>query len=231
MKEQNDELRQLKNLLAGLDKKDIYRSVYDMDGKLLAEGLEPLRQYLIDDFKSVDFSGRTVADLGCNFGFFSFLAADSGASHVTGVDFMPEIVEGGRLLALLGKYGNVSFTTFNFEQPDKDLGRFDMVMLVDFFGRSNIRKRKVEYIINFMKSVADKEMLFAIRPLNRIVKDLRMSESEFSSLYPGQYISAGVFNLLHYIKDLLDEEWEIRPVSQYDGEFRKHKILFICSKR
>jgi len=225
------EIDQLKELLQGLDKEDIYRSVYDPDGNLLAEGVEPLKKQLIDDFRKVDFNRKTVVDLGCNFGFFSFLARELGAQKITGVDAVPEVVRGGRLLAAANNVENIDFTTFNFETPDKDLGMFDLVMLVDFFGKANIRKQKVESIIRFMKSIADKELLFAIRPINRIVKDLKLTESAFSGLYPDKYIADGNFYLLEYIKDILTKEWAISPVSEYDGRFCKHKILFLCQKK
>jgi len=230
METRDDERNRLKDLLIGLDAADIYRSVYDENGELLAEGLEPLHPQLLKDFKQVEFQGRSIVDLGCNFGLFSFLAAELGANHVTGVDALPEIVEGAGILAAMKDVENVSFATFNFEQPAEELGMFDMVMLVDFFGRSNIRKRKIESIINFMKSISNQELLFAIRPLNRIEKDLRMNEADFSGLYPEEYIVDGSFKLLAYITDLLSDEWTISPVSEYDGSFRKHKVLFICTK-
>lgn len=221
----------LKELLQGLDKENIYRSVYGPDGNLLAEGVQPLRKQLIDDFRKVDFKGKKVIDLGCNFGFFSFLAQELGAKKITAVDSVPEVVRGGTLLAAANNVENIHFTTFNFETPEKDLGKFDMVMLIEFFGKTNIRKQKVESIIKFMKSIAGNELLFAMRPINRIEKDLKLTAAAFSGLYPEKYIADGNFYLLEYIKDILADEWIISPVSEYDGRFCKPKILFLCRKK
>ena len=60
----------LQHILAGLDKNDIYRSIYDKDGNLLAEGILAVKQQLIDSYCEIDFKGKSVVDLGCNFGFF-----------------------------------------------------------------------------------------------------------------------------------------------------------------
>ncbi len=224
-------LETLKKLVAGLDKSDIYRSVYDLDGNLLAEGIEPLQNKLIDDFSQVDFKGKTVIDLGSGFGFFSFLSAKLGAKSVTGIDRVADIVKGANILADLHGYGNVEFTTFNFENPHRDLGKYDLAMLVDFFGKSNIRKQKIKMILQFVKSLSDQELLFAIRPINRIEKDLRMSISQFSKLYPGSYIKDGSFHLLHYLEDILADNWSIQAVSQYSGENYKQKLLFMCNRK
>lgn len=226
----NKNIDELQKLLDKLDSSDIYRSVYDLDGNVLAEGVEPLRDQLVNDYKLVDFRDKTVVDLGCGFGFFSFLAAKQGAAHVTGVDCVREIVDGATILADLHEHSNVQFREFNFEQPVGDLGVYDLAMLVDFFGKSNIRKKKVQAIVEFIKTLSHKELLFAVRPINRIKQDLKMTVSEFSALYPSQYIRDDSFFLLEYIDDILGDEWQLQAVSGYDGTFRKHKLLFLCRR-
>jgi len=230
MNNKSHDLERLKELLASLPKEDIYRSVYTPDGKLLAQGVEPLKQQLIDDFKKVDFTDKEVVDLGCSFGYFTFLALECGAKHVTGVDALPAIVESAELLARMRNVSDCNFVTYNFEESTEKLGKFDMVMLVDFFGKSNIRKCKVKPIIEFMTSIAKKELLFAIRPINRIENDLKMTEESFSPLYPAHFVRDGSFYLLEYIESLLGESWKIEAVSPYDGAFCKHKLLFGCKK-
>lgn len=231
MTDSTNKLLRLKNIVNGLSRGQIYRSVYEPSGTLLAEGQEPLRQQLIDDFIKVDVQKKTVIDLGCNFGYFSFLAAEGGAKHVTGIDSMPEAVEGATILADLQNRENVTFQTYNFENPDRQLGRFDMVMLVDFFGKSNIRKQKVRPIIEFMTSISAGELLFAIRPINRIREDLKMEIEHCKRLYPSAYIIDGSFHLLEYICHILGRQWQTRALSEYDGGFCKHKLLFLCKHK
>ncbi len=221
----------LQSILANIDKSDIYRSVYDKEGKLLASGFTTVKQRLVNDYCKVDFTGKSVVDLGCNFGFFTFLAARQGAKHVTGLDYLPKIVEGGQhLVAVLG-YDNVSFRKFNIEKPDENIAKFDIAMLVDFFGKSNIRKQKIDGLLNFLKSLSDTELLLAFRPINRIEKDLKLTDAAFSRLYPARYISDGLFYLIDYINDNMADQWEMSAVSDYKGEISKDKLLFHCKKK
>lgn len=221
----------LLHILAALDKNDIYRSIYDRDGNLLAEGCFAVKQHLIDSYCDIDFKGKSVVDLGCNFGFFSFLTARQGASTVTGLDYLPEVVEGaGHLASVLG-YDNVFFKTFDIEKPAKDIGKFDIAMLLDFFGKSNIRKRKVLGLLEFLKTLSDSELLMAFRPINRIDRDLKLTEKEFRPLYPEKYTKNGNFYLIDYIEDNMTEDWDMKAVSDYRGEVSKDKFLFHFVRR
>ncbi len=216
----------LKRILSTIDRGDIYRSIYDPQGNLLATGSIPVKQQLVDDYCTVDFTGKTVVDLGCNFGFFSILAAKLGAKQITALDYLPEIVEGAKLLAILYGHENIEFKTFNIEKPQDDLGKFDVAMLVDFFGKSNIRKQKITSLLNFLTTLSDHELLMAFRPINRIEKDLRMSLDDFAKLYPSQYTTDGSFFLVNYVKDILADNWQMTAVSNYNGQFSKDKSLF-----
>jgi tRNA (mo5U34)-methyltransferase len=221
----------LQHILAGLDKNDIYRSIYDKDGNLLAEGCLAVKQQLIDSYCEIDFKGKSVVDLGCNFGFFSFLTARQGASAVTGLDYLPEVVEGaGHLASVLG-YDNVFFKKFDIEKPTTDIGKFDIAMLLDFFGKSNIRKQKVHGLLEFLKTLSDNELLMAFRPINRIDKDLKLTEEKFCPLYPEKYIKNGNFYLVDYIRDNMAEDWDMAAVSDYKGEVSKDKLLFHFTRR
>jgi len=223
-------LQRLHGIVAGLNQDAIYRSVYDPWGNLLAEGVEPLKRQLLNDFDKVDFQNKTVVDLGCNFGLFSFLASAGGARRVLGLDSMPEVVEGAEILARLKKNDTIAFQVFDFEEQKSLPGSFDMVMLVDFFGKSSIRKRKVDGILEFMTSSDARELLFAIRPINRIESDLKLTTSTFATLYPQKYIHNDSFSLLDYIGDILGSQWQIEPISRYDGRYCKHKLLFLCRR-
>ena len=45
-----------------------------------------------------DFIGKTVLDIGCNPGFYSFAAKLRGAKSVVGLDHQPQYIEQARLL-------------------------------------------------------------------------------------------------------------------------------------
>ncbi len=224
-------VEKLKALLGQMDPNDIYRSIFDNDNNLIAQGAFPVQQRLVDDYCRVDFKNKTVVDLGCNFGFFSFLAARLGAKQVTGMDYLPEIIEGATLLSSLYGHDNVMFRRFDIEEPETDPGKYDIAMLVDFFGKSNIRKQKIAPLLSFLQTLSDMELLLAFRPINRIKKDLKLSLNAFSKLYPQKYVTDGSFMLEAYVKDILFDQWKMSPVSNWNGSFSKDKYLFHCTRR
>ena len=57
----------------------------------------------------MDFNGKTVLDLGCATGYFSFQAAKSGAVSVVGVDHDPKAIEVCRVAAEVFNVKNVEF--------------------------------------------------------------------------------------------------------------------------
>ena len=49
----------------------------------------------------VDFRGKSVVDYGCNYGYFSFKAEQSGAVNVTGVDVLSSVVGKAHSIAMV----------------------------------------------------------------------------------------------------------------------------------
>jgi len=231
MQKKTPDVKRLQQILTSIDQGNIYRSIYDPQENLLAKGDIPVKQQLVDDYCTVDFQGKTVVDLGCNFGFFSILAAKLGAKQITALDYLPEIVEGGEILASMYGHENITFKIFDIENPKDNLGKFDIAMLVDYFGKSNIRKQKIRQLLTLLKAFSDSELLIAFRPINRIEKDLRISFEDFKKLYPAQFITDGSFFLVDYIEDILKDDWEMTAVSNYRGQFSKDKSLFHFQKR
>jgi tRNA (mo5U34)-methyltransferase len=74
-----------------------------------------------------DFSGKTVLDIGCNAGFFSFAAKLRGAKSVLGLDHQPHYIEQARLLReMVGV--DVDFCVIDGHSLDERLGTFDIVI-------------------------------------------------------------------------------------------------------
>ena len=91
-------LAQFLSLAQAIEPQHRYRTVYDADFSVLVPGKERIDHDILDDFGRIDFAGRSVVDLGCNFGFFTFQARRQGAAAVTGVDREPRVLDGCRLL-------------------------------------------------------------------------------------------------------------------------------------
>jgi len=58
----------------------------------------------------IDFKDKTVCDLGCNYGYFSFKAEEAGAKQVIGVDISPSVINIASNLAM-SRNSRVEFVT------------------------------------------------------------------------------------------------------------------------
>ncbi len=77
-----------------------------------------------------DLSGKTVLDLGCNEGFYSFEAEKRGALRVLAIDKSKVAEEKFRLLKQIFN-SNVEFESFDLLDTDApDVGRFDIVFFL-----------------------------------------------------------------------------------------------------
>ncbi|MBU0972195.1 MAG: hypothetical protein KKC20_16205, partial [Proteobacteria bacterium] len=63
----------------------VWRAVTDREGDIVFPGIGHMEDGLAAP-SGIDFKDRTVADLGCNLGYFSFQAHGEGALQVDGYD-------------------------------------------------------------------------------------------------------------------------------------------------
>ena len=113
---------------------NIWRPVHDEQGHLLAAGHEDMRDTRPVDLAAVDFRGRNVLDMGCNLGFYSFLAKRAGAGTVLGLDIDQQAIEGCCLLRKLYQLDDIHFTCTDFTSFTCDK-IFDVVLLINFIGK------------------------------------------------------------------------------------------------
>ncbi len=74
-----------------------------------------------------DFSGKTVLDVGCNAGYYSFVAKRRGAERVVGAELDPQYFRQAQYLSnLLGL--DVQFINDDAHNVDASLGTFDIVI-------------------------------------------------------------------------------------------------------
>jgi SAM-dependent methyltransferase len=75
-----------------------------------------------------DVRGKSVLELGSSNGFFSFRFAEMGASHVTGIEAVPEQSASARWAAQVLGHGNVNFLNTDF-LVDHSIEAHDIVFL------------------------------------------------------------------------------------------------------
>ena len=88
-----------------------------------------------------DLAGKSVLDVGCDFGFWSFLAANKGASAVVGIDRnRPVNGEAVDLIKLNSQVAerfpaleNCDFQNWNIGKQWPDIGRFDVVFMFSLY--------------------------------------------------------------------------------------------------
>jgi ribosomal protein L11 methyltransferase len=222
-----DRNSELEKIVAEVGKELIWRPLYDFEQKQLAGGVGNDADGIDPEFKDLDFKGKSVCDLGCNMGHFSFYASERGASEVVGYDLDPRVVAGARKLAGLYSVDNVEFKVCNFikDLPERT---FDMGMLIDIIGKAGIRKGKLDLILRGLELRSESEMLLTFRPVYYVNKHLNLSVDQFMAMYPNAIIKDGFFMLLDYMVEFFAENWKMAYASQHRGnnEWCKNTIYF-----
>ncbi|WP_428565527.1 MAG: methyltransferase domain-containing protein [Solidesulfovibrio sp. DCME] len=193
--------------LAALGPGRVWRPVPGPGDELLARGGGPDAASLEAYVAGLDVAGKTVADLGCNLGFFSFLAARRGARYVLGCDIDPEVVAVARLLAGLHGLGNVAFASLDFlaKTPEAPC---DLALFVDFIGRGCIAKGRLAAVAAAAEAWARHEAFFTLHPVYDL-DDLPLDPERLEVLYPGA-VGQGRFHTDLALAGLLGPGWARR---------------------
>ena len=176
-------LDDLRRRLDALGPERIWRPVPAPDGSLLAPGDGSDTTDLEHYIGNLDVAGKSVADLGCNLGYFTFLTKRLGAIQVLGLDIDPEIIHAANQLARLHQTPNISFQAGDFlRQPPPT--PCDMALLIDFIGRQIIAKGRIQTVANAARAWGKTELFFTLRPVYRL-DDLPTTAQTLHQHYPG----------------------------------------------
>lgn len=205
----------------------VYRTVYDENLRVLVPGREDINSEILETFSRIDFTGKSVVDLGCNFGFFTFQAARLGARHVVGVDREEGVLQGCEVLK---QYFNspVAFEAHDIYDPACTLPgrRFDIAMLVEFIGKTFIRENRIAPTLAFLERLSDRELILSVQKIYWIRKELRTTPEALMAIYPERYVRDGSFFLLDYVRDFFAPRWRMEPISEMaDGYEKPRKLL------
>lgn len=194
----------IRTLLGALGPKRVWRPVPGPEGDLLAsgDGSDPADLDAVLDH--VDVAGKSVADLGCNLGFFSFLACRRGARQVVGCDISPEIIHAARLLATAHGLTDVCFVATNFLR-NKPEAPCDMALLIDFIGRRIIARGRLAMVAAAATSWGARELFFTMRPSYE-VDDLPLPPEDLERFYPG-FVRQDRFFLVECLAAILGPDW------------------------
>ena len=166
-------------------------------------------------FARIDFAGRSVVDIGCNFGFFSFQASRLGAASVVGVDREQRVLDGCELLKRHLSLDAVAFERHDIDDPACRLPEraFDIAMLVEFIGKTFVVENRVARALAFLERLSERELIVSVQKVYWIRKELGTTPQRLRALYPARYIDGGDFLLLDFVRDCLAPRWRMEPLS------------------
>jgi len=221
-----DKIKELEEILKSVGPQNIWHPVVVKGDKLLANGIGDPVDGIRDRDGVLNFEGKTVVDLGCNFGHYCFSVRNAGASDVLGIDMDERIIRGCEILKALHDVDRVNFRPLDIRKAN-GIGKFDMGMLIDIIGREKILAGTANDFLNSLESLSQKEMLLTLRPRYHIEKKLGTDIQRFREKYPVDYIRNSYFYMVDFVRDRFKATWEMHILSgQNDSEGTKQTLHF-----
>ena len=222
----NDCKKELLTILNEIGAVNIWRPVYDDCNVLLAAGTEDMRDGAIRDLSLVDFRGRTVLDLGCNLGFYTFLAKRLGASEALGVDRDDQAVRACDLLRRLKRLDQgARFMSADFMTDDIG-GPFDICLMINFMGVQAVAQGMAPFL-DRAAALTRETMVFTARPVYRLKKHFGDRASKVARTYPEEFVRNGRFFMMEYMTDYFSDGWNMRVLSpDYENIDIRRTIIF-----
>ncbi len=222
--------QRLRRLVSDLEPEHVYRTIYDEHLNPVIDGTEPLDPQGLEDFRKLDLSGKSVVDVGCNFGFFSFEARRLGAASVLGVDRERRVLDGAEILRDLFGLDRVEFALCDIERsPNCLTGRiFDTAMLVEFIGKTFVREGLIPRTLAVLESLSARELVLSVQKTYMIRKELGSTMEQMARHYPGQYLRGGDVLVLDYVRDYFKDRWDVQMLSQVEDGYEKPRKFLRC---
>jgi SAM-dependent methyltransferase len=225
-----DDLHELKEILKQVGPENTWRPVYTPDNRQLADGIGDPADGLPKNLQQISFKDKRIADLGCNFGYYTFIVKNAGAGHVTGIDIDERIIRGCEILKNMFQIEDVSFLAMDITTAD-GIGTFEMGMMLDFVGKSMIATGVFREYLNVLERFSEKEMILSIRPVLHIKKHLNSDFQGLKEKYPGDYIRKNYFFTIDYVIDRFSDRWDIEIISpKKRAESEEKETLYFIRK-
>lgn len=223
--QQKDLTERLVDLLNRMGPLRVWRPVVAPDGQVLAAGSGPSPQTLSGYLGGVDFSGKSVIDLGSNLGLYSFMAVRSCARHVLGLDIDEDAVQGARMLATLYGMDCVDFEVCDFLM-DPPAREADMVLVVDFIGRAVVAKGRLDAVLAAAVRLSRREIVMTMHPVYRLEELPPLGPAQ-RERYAGN-INGETLDVAGYVSDWLGPAWTGRTIHEgrVDGFALKAAMLY-----
>jgi tRNA (mo5U34)-methyltransferase len=217
-----DKLAELKDILKTVGPQNIWRPVVINAVHRLADGIGEASDGLADNMCTLNFKGKTVLDLGCNFGYYSFLARRAGARHVLGIDSDARIIRGCEIIKSLNRVDGVTFRAMDIITAG-GIGTFDIGLMIDLIGTQMIITGAAEAVLDSLERLSGKEMVLTLRPRYHIGKKLAGDFQGLKEKYPGDYIRDDYFHAFQYVCNRFKAAWELSSISSQNDPQMEYK--------
>ncbi len=225
-----EEIKELEEILKSVGPQNVWHPVVVNGDKLLANGIGESVDGIRDSDGVLNFDGKTVVDMGCNFGFYSFFVKSAGARYVLGIDLDERIIRGCEILKTIHDIEGVNFRRLDIIKAE-GVGEFDIGIMIDLIGKDKIRTGTAKELLNSLERISQKEMLLTLRPRYHIEKKLRGDFQGLKEKYSSNYIRNCYFYMVDYVRDRFKSAWEMNVISgQNDPEGTKQTLHFVKRK-
>ena len=225
-----EEIKELEEIIKSVGPQNVWHPVVVNGDKLLANGIGERVDGIRDSDGVLNFEGKTVVDLGCNFGFYSFFVRSAGARYVLGIDLDERIIRGCEILKALHDADGVDFRPLDITKA-KGTGEFEIGMMIDLIGKDNIRTGTAKELLDSLERMSQKEMLLTLRPRYHIKKKLQGDFQGLKEKYSNNFIQNSYFYMVDYVRDRFTPAWEMDVISgQNDPEGTKQTLHFVKRK-
>lgn len=229
-KNQSQEIEELQALLRCLGRENVWRPVVSPDNASLADGIGDENDGIVSYLHLIDFVNKTVIDLGCNLGYFSFIAKKAGATQVLGIDNDASLIRGCNIIKRLHQVEGVDFQVADILSLTGEFS-FDIGMMIDFIGKNSIISGLFPKFLDVLELVSRKQMILSIRPVYRVAKHLGNDSQGLLQKYPEKYVHDGCFYALEYSLDRFSENWSIDTIgATYEKEEVTKEIVVLLRK-
>ncbi len=179
-------------------------------------------------FNQFNFSGKTVLDIGCNSGQYSFYAKKMGAKSVTGIDVDQKRIYQAKMLAL-NEGIDVNFHLSGIETVP-DFGEFDIIICIAVVTEVENVLGALRSIRNATKETAILEMDLA-RPLiyassnkHWWKRDLKLSRlSRVAEMHRHKHAGWVIHPSLEMVSEIFGDDFKISFLGK---GLRYYKMVF-----
>ena len=176
-----------------------------------------------------DLSGKTVLDIGCNEGFFSFDAERRGAKKVVAIDKSSDARDKFHLIKEL-MHSKVEFRFADLLELNPDeLGKFDIVFFLSVFHHLRYPFQVLDRIFELTREYAIMEFVEAVpeEDLGQSVLVRKLSKKGHLHILPTRQFTIEMLTRAGYSKiEILGthREHKVGPERKMDG-FRERRVL------